>query len=194
MKKLAFILPLLFLLHGCSSLAGGTETRFYSLSASSKPDEKLAGSAVKLGVGPVKLPQLLKRPQIVTRINQNELKIVEEHQWAGSLKEDITQALTDNLSSLLGTEQIQKFPWKRAFKPTYQVRVNIERLDGEPGEKVLLQARWWLRTPTSGTDLLARKSSFEAQTKGNDYNAYVAALSDAVYQLSIEIAQTARGR
>lgn len=188
MKNLLLALPLFALLAGCSSLGGSSETRFYSLSSESNTTVKSA-SHLKLGIGPIKLPHLLKRPQIVTRVNNNELQMAEQHQWAGSLKEDVTQTLTENLSQLLGTEQIEKFPWKRAFKPAYQIRVHIERLDGEPGKDINLKARWWLRSPSSGKDMLARKSTYQVASSGTDYTSYVAALSNAVAQLSNEIAQ-----
>lgn len=197
MKLLSFLFILLTLT-ACSSFGEKTpEIRFYSLSAVSEihsnNDNLEPGSKrtpnLKIGIGPIKLPRQLKRPQIITRINQNELKVSEDHQWAGSLKEDITLAVADNLSALLATEQIEMFPWKRRFKPNYQVRVQIEQLDGEPGKNVTLKARWWLRVSNTGTDKLARKSTYTIATKGTDYTSYVAALSDAIDKLSQEIAQ-----
>ena len=182
--------PLLLLLTACSSIGGGSSdtTHFYSLSSIDESKTIVIGK-LKLGIGPVRLPNYLKRPQIVTRINQNELKVAEPHQWAGSLKEEITQVLTDNLSTLVGTEQIEKYPWKRHYKPDYRIRVLIEQLDGELGKVVTLKARWWLGTPHSKADLLAHKSLIKVKTKGADYNSYVAAQSRAIYKLSQEMAK-----
>ncbi|MEE9302540.1 MAG: PqiC family protein [Thiotrichaceae bacterium] len=190
MKHL-FLIPILLILTACSSLGGSSDsTRFYSLSSIDENKTAPTGR-LTLGIGPVRLPHRLKRPQIVTRINKNELHVTEDHQWAGSLKEDITQVLTDNLSTLVGTEQIESYPWKRYFKPDFRIRVQIERLDGEPGKAVTLKARWWLRstlTRFSKMDQPARKSTITVQTKGEGYTPYVAAQSRALYQLSQEIA------
>ncbi len=195
MKQL-LLLPLFLFLSACSSLGGGQDTtRFYSLSSidesnsAATPPTPPTGN-LKLGIGPVRLPHQLKRPQIVTRINQNELHVTEQHQWAGSLKEDITQVLTDNLSMLIGTEQIEKYPWKRDFKPNHRVRVQIEQLDGEPGKMVTLKARWWLRAHNSRVDLPAKKSTIKVATQGADYTSYVAAQSRALYKLSQEISKS----
>ncbi len=188
MKSL-LLLFLFVLLTACSSLGGGTDTtRFYSLSTQSD-NASVPPSRIRLGIGPVKLPHQLKRPQIVTRINQNELHVNEQHQWAGSLKEDVTQVLSDNLESLTGTEQIEIFPWKRHFRPHYQVRVQIEQFDGEPGKNITLKARWWLRSQNSNTDKLAKKSIITVPAKGTDFSSYVAALSQALDKLSREIAR-----
>ena len=196
LRLLAFfsMLSTLTTITACSTFNSKTpEIRFYSLSSvseiqSNNNTSKLSPK-LRIGIGPVRIPRQLKRPQIVTRINQNELKVSEDYQWAGSLKEDITLALADNLSTLMGTEQIEIFPWKRRFKPNYQIRIHIEQLDGELGGKITLKARWWVRLGNGSTDKLARKSTYSIATKGTDYTHYVAALSDAIDKLSQEIAK-----
>ena len=188
-KTLTMVASLLMamLLTGCSSITGGDTTRFYSLSAlaDAKP---LSTQQLRLGIGPVKLPRLLKHPQIITRKNQHEIKMAEEHQWGGSLKEDVTQVVADNLAHLLGTKQVEHFPWKQHFKPDYQVRIKIQQLDGERGGKAVLKARWWLRVANAGKDKLAEHSQYSVAVKGSDYASYAAALSELLRQLSVEIA------
>ncbi len=188
LRKIAFSLLLLSTLTGCSSgIVSDKSTHFYSLSAIA-PSTKLATKQLHLGVGPIKLPRLLKRPQIITRKNQHEIDMSEQHQWGGSLKEDITQTVADNLGNLLGTEQVEHFPWKRHFKADYQVRIHIEKMDGELDGKAHLKARWWLRVGNAGTDKLAEYSSYNVEVKDKDYASYAAALSQLLYQLSQEIA------
>lgn len=147
---------------------------------------------LSLGIGPVRIPMLLRRPQIISRVSNNELKVSEKHHWAGSLREDITQALIDNIASLSGTSNIEKFPWKRSFKPSYQVRVQIEKLDGELDGHITLKARWWLRKGNAGKDFLSKYTVLQVATKGNDYSSYVAAQSEAIFQLSQRIVQSFR--
>jgi uncharacterized lipoprotein YmbA len=180
------------MLTGCSSVTGGDTTRFYALSALAEA-KPLSTQQLRLGIGPVKLPRLLKHPQIITRKNQHEIKMAEEHQWGGSLKEDVTQVVADNLANLLGTKQVEHFPWKRHFKPDYQVRIKIQQLDGELGGKSVLKARWWLRVANAGNDKLAEHSQYSVTVKGSDYASYAASLSELLRQLSVEIAGRIRG-
>lgn len=174
---------------GCSEIVSDDETKFYALSpadvATASGDSKL-----KLGIGPVKIPRMISRPQLVVRTEQHQINVLEQHQWGGSLKEEVAQIIIDNLSAKLGTEQVEHFPWKKAFKPDYQVRVRIERMDGILGGEVVLKARWWLRKGNASTDQLAEFSTYRVKTKDKSYPAYVAALSKTLEQLSIEIAKS----
>lgn len=186
MIKLTTILTFSLLLSSCSSLGGSSDkTRFYSIAPILQSTTK--SSPLSLGIGPIRIPVLLRRPQIISRISNNELKISEKHHWAGSLREDISQALIDNIANLAGTNNVEKFPWKRNFKPNYQIRVQIEKLDGELGGKVTLKARWWLRKNNASKDAFSQQTTLYVMTKGSDYTSYVAAQSEAILQLSRHI-------
>lgn len=173
---------------GCSDIVSDDDTKFYALSPADVPTAS-GDSKLKLGIGPVKIPRMISRPQLVVRTEQHQINVLEQHQWGGSLKEEVAQIIIDNLSANLGTEQVEQFPWKKAFKPDYQVRVRIERMDGIPGGEVVLKARWWLRKGNAPTDQLAEYSTYRVQTADKSYPAYVAALSKTLAQLSTEISK-----
>ena len=187
MKNLALIF-LFGLLTACSSLTGSSDaglggTRFYSLS--SLPPAIVNPNPLRIGIGPVKIPRLLNRPQIISRKNQSEIEMAEFHQWGGSYKEELIQALSDNLSSLLKTENIEQYPWKISFKPHYQVRINIERFDGQLGKNVVLKARW--RLLKNNQEILVKRAVINTPVANNSYNAYVSAQSKALITLSKRI-------
>ncbi len=102
-------------------------------------------------------------------------------------KEELIQALTDNLSNLLNTDNIEQYPWKFSFKPAYSVRVNIERFDGQLGKSVILKARWRLYKGTQ--EILVKHSVISKAVKGRSYGAYVKAQSLALAELSKSITQ-----
>jgi uncharacterized lipoprotein YmbA len=141
---------------------------------------------MRIGVGTVQIPRLLTRPQIISRKNSNEIIMAELHQWGGSLREEITQAMTDNLSALLKTDRIEQYPWKFAFKPHYQVRINIERLDGKVGKSVTLKARW--RLLKNNKELLSKRALINAPVRGKGYGDYIKAQSKVLEIFSREIA------
>ncbi|PWQ97939.1 PqiC family protein [Leucothrix arctica] len=185
LKLLPLLLASTLTLSACSSLIGGDETRFYSLKAvalSSAEKAPQANPNLRIGIGPVSLTRLLRRPQIVTRKSGTEIAMAEEHQWGGILKEDLTIVMADNFAGLLGTENIEQYPWKLDFKPKYHVRIDIEQLDGQLGGQVTLKARW--RLMRGREEIRVVNSVLSAPVKGKDYNAYVAAQSDVLYQLS----------
>lgn len=195
-RKNLIILPLIIFLAACSSSDSGPGagsiggTRFYSLS-SPLPNSSVINNELSVGIGPVEIPRLLNRPQIVSRKDNTEIIIAEMHQWGGSYKEELIKALTDNFSSLLKTERIEEYPWKSSFKPNYQVRIDIESFDGQIGKSAVLNARW--RLVKNNKELLVKRAVIEVpvsatgSTSSSSYGAYVKAQSQAVSRLSQEI-------
>ena len=182
-KILAISLTSTLLLSACGG-GGGPQggTRFYSLQSMDSGLSNKANRAIKVGVGPIRLSRLLRRPQIVTRKSGTEIAMAERHQWGGLLKEDLSQTLSDNFANLLGTENIEQYPWKLSFKPKYSVRIDIDQLDGELGGFVTLKAHW--RLSKDRKEILVRNTTLKQAVKGGDYNAYVTAQSEVLFKLS----------
>ena len=187
--SLLWVSLLLTSISACSSVLNTNDsalgdTHFYSLVALA-PLSTATKSQLRIGVGPVEIPRLLNRPQIISRKDNTEILMAEKHQWGGSYKEELIQALTDNLSKLLNTDNIEQYPWKFSFKPTYSVRVNIERFDGQLGKSVTLKARWRLYKGTQ--EVLVKRSVIKQTVKGRGYSSYVKAQSLALARLSKNI-------
>ncbi len=123
--------------------------KYYTLSAMQCPEDsiKAAGTVSRftVAVGPVILPDMLKRPQIAVRTENHQMVFSEFHKWAGLLKDDIKRVLTENLSSLLASEGATVFTDDTLTEPDYRVVVNVNRFDGKPGDSVCLDAVWTLK-------------------------------------------------
>jgi hypothetical protein len=186
----AFILCIfLLILTGCASTKPSKFFVLSSLSTSDKAQQVASsGNGVSIGVGPLKLPDHLNRPQIVTRTSQNELKITQFNRWAGSLREDFSLVLAENLSILLSTDRVVVIPWRRSIQIDYQVAVDVVRFDGALGENVLLKANWTIFGEGGKKAILMRASNIKEETDGRGYDEYVAAQSRALAELSQEIA------
>jgi uncharacterized lipoprotein YmbA len=190
-KALPVFILILSAVAGCSSSPSSSNlggTHFYSLS-SMKPSSAMTANKISIGIGPVEIPRLLNRPQIVSRKNKSEIIMSEKHQWGGSYKEELNKAITDNLSILLKTERIEQYPWKSTFKPDYQVRINIESFDGDinsPTQRdVTLNARW--RLIKNDKELLVKRALITVPLKNSGYAAYVNAQSEAINRFSHDI-------
>ena len=97
--------------------------------------------------------------------------------------------LADNLSALLCTKAVVVFPWRRAIPIDYQVEVEINRLDGNLGERATLEVQWIIFGLREPKKLLAtRKLSLTEPTEGQDYRALVSAQSRNLETLSGDIA------
>lgn len=178
------------LLAGC----GGSTQRveFYTLNPltgmQTKANTPATDQELSIGVGPIEIPAILDRPQIVTRSSPNKLNVDEFHRWAGRLDENFARILAQNISLLLGTDQVAVYPWQTNFKPRYRIALKIEYFEGEWGKDVLLVAIWSVTRQQSQQTTSLRKSVInEPLSSEPDYEALVAAHSRTIAQLSREI-------
>lgn len=181
------------LLAGC----GGSSQRveFYTLNPltgiQAKTNTPATDQKLSIGVGPVEIPEILDRPQIVTRTGPNKLSIDEFHRWAGRLDESFAVILAENISLLLATDQVAVYPWQADFKPRYRVGLEIRYFEGQWGKDVLLEAVWSVSGQQSQQTNTMRESVINAGPLSTeaDYEALVAAHNRAIAQLSREIVQ-----
>lgn len=184
------LLTSMLFVYGC---ARTQPARFYLLSplpgVARTSEDPQSSHPLVLTVGPVKLPQYLDRPQIVTRLSSNKLKLAELERWGEPLEDTFARVLAENLSVLLATDRVTIFPRSEVAKSDYQVMVEVFRFDGEPGGGACLQACWSI-VPAGGEEtLVARKSAREMATATQGYEGLVAAQSALVGELSREIAE-----
>lgn len=193
-KKSMLALFTALLLVGCG--ASSPPVEFYTLNSISNttPQENSANleQDMAIGVGPVNIPKVLDRPQIVTRTGPNKLKMDEFHRWAGPLKEDFSRVLAENLSTLLATDRVAVYPWEIDFKPRYRIALNIRYFEGQLDEEVVLDVVWRVSGQESQKVLTAKTSLIKEPVSASDYDALVAAKSQAVAKLSREIADEIR--
>ena len=191
---------LITLILALSSCLGGPSpkptTRFYVLNSLHSRESNaqttpvgVLGEDSAIGVGPIKLSQVLDRPQIILRTSHNEIRVADLDRWAGPLNEMITNVLVDNFSALLSTGSILKFPWKTAITIDYQVIIEITRFDGLPENNVDLRARWGILGDKGRTVLANGKSVLTEPTEGDTIAEMVTAQSRLVGKLSHDIAK-----
>jgi uncharacterized lipoprotein YmbA len=182
------------LLAGC----GGSPTpvEFYTLNSLSgtMPSANPADAAqnIAIGIGPVEIPKILDRPQIVTRTGPNTLKVDEFHRWAGPLQEGFAKVLAENISLLLTTHQVAVYPWEAGFKPHYRIALDIRYFEGQFGENVVLAVVWRVSGRENQKIKTIKTSVIKEPVPAADYKSLVAAKSQAVARLSREIAQEIR--
>jgi hypothetical protein len=163
---------------------------FYTLTPLAAPAIATDAAAAKasVGVGPLNIPRALERPQIVTRSDGNQLDIAEFHRWGGSLSGDILSTLTQDLSTLLGSERVVAHPWTRFITPDFRVPVEVHRFDGALGKEVTLVATWAVHHGDEHAPRVVRKTTLTEPVASQDYAALVAAHSKVLDDLAREIA------
>jgi uncharacterized lipoprotein YmbA len=171
------------------------QVEFYALNSPSgitpiaNPADAYAYQGISIGVGPVSIPEVLDRPQIVTRRGPNKLNVDDFHRWASRLEDNFARVLAKNISLLLPTDQVAVYPWDPGFKPQYQVTLDIQHFEGQWGREVLLEVFWKVIEAQGKTALNIRKTVVKEPLPGNDYETLVSIKSGAVTTLGQEIVQ-----
>lgn len=185
--------PVVFavILVGCASSPSSRFYQLHSLQDTNRPPGNPSYSqTIILAIGPVHIPDYLDRPQIVTRVGDNELKWSEFHRWAGSLESDVLSVLLDDLSGLLPADRFSVVGW--ASYPVHQrpascrVEVFVERFEGTLGDSVVLKAQWIVFDRESSV-LLREETLTREQGAGDHHDALAASMSRALGTLSREI-------
>jgi len=178
-------------LAGCG---GSPEARFYTLStgsASQNAAPATAGIRHSVAIGPVTLPEIVNRPQLVVRVGANRVAVAEEHRWAEPLKSEIPRVIAENLTTLLDGWQVSAYPQTASDRADYQVVMDIQRFESTLGQTVVIEAIWTVRRSPDGQPRTGR-SLVREQTGGEGYDALVAAHSRALATVSHDIAEAIR--
>lgn len=171
---------------GC--IGSSPSARFYTITPlTMQPAAK--SRAISLSIAPVEIPDYLERPQIVTHDGSNSIELSEFHRWAGSLSENISTVMAENLAQLLNSDKVFTLPRSRADRPDYLLTVRVLRLDCTPGKQVQLKAQWTLFSAKDKKELTTRMESFTESLKDDKHESIVAGISRTLEQLSRKIAQ-----
>ena len=188
----ALVLGIFIIAFFVSSCGTSPAAKFYTLTPVAQQKQEKAvigtGSASPIAIGPVEIPEYLDRSEIVTRADQNQLILSEFNLWGGSLKTDVNRVLIENVSHFLAADGIPIVTWKLGITDVQRVPIQIVRFDGTPNDSILLKARWAVIEKDGKNFEFVRESSITVSVKGGNYNSVVAAMSEALGELSKEIA------
>jgi uncharacterized lipoprotein YmbA len=188
-RLVAIAIPcvVLILAAGCGS---SPSSRFYTLSATPAP----AGtpSDLSVAVGPVTIPAVIDRPQIVVSAGPNQVQLDEFNRWAAPLQSNISRVVADNLAALLGTPRVSLFPQTMSAAADYRVAIQVQTFDSAPGEAATLDAVWTVSRSKDGKSQTGRTAVREAAPQGG-FDGLAAAHSRALARLSQDIAAAVRG-
>ena len=154
------------------------------------PPAGSGGNALHIGVGPIQFAQYLDRSQIVTSLNESQVRLAETHRWAEPLQHNFARVLAENLSILLATDAISLYPSRNWSDIDYQVPIHVWQFHADGEGEVTLIANWSIRT-NQGSDLLTMsKSVLTARVPPSaSYAEITSAMSAVAEMLSREIAE-----
>ena len=171
-----------------SACASTPPTSFYVLEAISQPAVSQSGTKKMLiGIGPLTLPTVLERRQIVTRKANNSIELAEFHQWAAPLRDSILAVLSQNLAAQQPNALVKAYPWAAYGEMDYRVIIDISRFDSEPGKVATLEAGWAIMTEKNHTIIHNGQTRLQQPLPDSSYDSVVVALNQLLNKFSQQL-------
>ena len=189
MHRLVAIVAALTLTAFVAGCASTPPSRFYTLNAARGP--AAPSSRLSIAVGPVSVPAVVDRPQIVVDIGPNQVRLEEFNRWAAPLQNNIARVIADNLVQMLGTPRVISAVQTLNVDADYRAAIDVQSFQSAPGEAATLDAVWSVRRTKDGKGETGRTTVRET-VQEKSYDALAAAHSRALARLSQDIADAVR--
>ncbi|GAB6140045.1 hypothetical protein JCM14076_07740 [Methylosoma difficile] len=141
-----------------------------------------------IGIGPVTIPSLVERKQIVTRNGSNNVQIAEFQHWAAPLKDNIVSVLQQNIAGQLPNDVIRTYPWSAFGNVDQHIVIDITRFDASLGQSITVEANWVVLDENSHVMLSSGHSLINKPLQDGSYQAVTAGFSQALTQMGRELA------
>ncbi|MDI1299823.1 membrane integrity-associated transporter subunit PqiC [Methylotenera sp.] len=182
-KSTALILTLVAALAACAQAA---TTRFYTLNNPTQHQPAAISKTMPIAIEilPVRVPERLKRPQLVlTSKETSQLKILEQDRWSSSFDDELHDAFVAGITNQLGAIEISHSR-RLANQPTYRIAIALQQFNATLGEQVQTNFAWTI-TRLNTDSSTADNSALSCQTifskaVSNDIDAIIKGVGEAV--------------
>lgn len=201
MRSFFSILSVTCLLLAAAGCARSPQVRFYELTPAAvagapagQAAPTAAGAAVApaapaaptVAIGPVTLPEVVDRPQLVVQDGASRVRILETRRWAESLKSGIPRFLAHDMGARLGSNGVFSYLEMTGVAADYRVAVDFRRFEVVPADAVTIDADWLIRH--AGKSVRTGHSAVQRKVEGEGYDAIVAAYRAALSALGGDLA------
>ena len=167
---------------------GGASSASASVSASTSTSTAFPGIVISA----VTVPELIDRPQIVTRDGGNRVNLAEQQLWAEPVKNGIARVLAARLAKSLADAgrpaQVAAYPQTSIANPDVRITIDVLRFDATPGGEAVVDALWSVRRTSDATVRTGRTVAARPIAAAS-YDDTVRAWSDALDQVGGDIAR-----
>jgi len=186
------IVVLALLLSGC--MRDSKPVQFYMLNADSGVADTtrvpVSTHGQVIGLGPIRIPEYLNRPQMIVAITDNQYRLSEDHRWAERLDQNISLALFKALPRQLGTDRVVRYPWPQRQAIDYQVGIDILEFNVDASGQSQLVAQWFIKRKDKPA--IDKRSVYQFPASTTDHEVMVKAQSQCLTKLGLEISETLR--
>lgn len=154
----------------------------------------MSGGSTVVYVNRVEIPTYLAKTSLVTMKGGIEVQYSATARWAEPLDQGISRAVAGALSQ---NSRLRAYSFSPATPPpsrNYDVRIRIEKFEGNDDGEVTLQARWEVTTADSSEAIANRKVVLRRSGwQPGDHAGLVRLLSQEISEMSRQIARSIAG-
>ena len=171
---------------GCGS---SPPVRYFSLQPMPIDYRQDGEDSLVLGLGALRLADYLKRSHMVTRGENNEILMDQEHRWAEPLGTSIQRTLATNVDRLMDTVAVVSFPDTDTTAVDYRLVGRLHRFDVDGSGLAVLEVQWRIQDADGDPVIAPRRDRYTATSVRGDPGANAAALTDTLGQYSRTISE-----
>ena len=187
-RWLAGIVLLAMSLGGCGS---SPPVQYYDLEALETGYVAEGDASLRMGVGPLRTPEYLRRSQIVTRGADARVVVDDFHRWIEPLGNRIHDVLAQNLDVLIEDAVVVAFPYTHIADLDYQLVGRISRFDADPDGTAILQVQWGVIGSRDDFVIPPRRVRYAARAgQAGDQEALSRAMSEVLQQFGRDVAES----
>jgi uncharacterized lipoprotein YmbA len=165
---------------------------FYTLIGDAPAATAEGNNGPSVLIASITLPEAVDRSELVLRKGPNRVAVMDTRRWAESLKSAIPRVLANDLAPLLDNAAVSTAEDNLGQSAKYQLRLDVTRFDINLGGTEAIDVAWVIRR-TSGAPEVSGKAALRVAARGGEFEDAVAAQSQALAQLSNEIAKQIKG-
>jgi uncharacterized lipoprotein YmbA len=176
----------LLLLGACGT---SPPSAYYTLDEAKFDYSPDAAAATILGIGPIRVPEYLERPQMVTRGDKSELLIDDFNRWAEPIVDAQHRIIASNVDALLEDVIVVGYPYSSVADYDAKMVGRIDRFDMDATGTTRLDVFWTVASADSELLVQPRRSVYTVSGgKPGNPNSVAEAMSDCLTQFSRDIA------
>jgi len=188
-RRLQYAISIFCLAVLLTACASSPPVRYFSLEPSALNYSGDEQGGILVGLGPLRMPDYLKRPQISTRISGTEVMVDEFARWAEPADQAVHRVVAANVDAELQGVVAVAYPYIDSVDLDYWVLGRIDRFNSDASGSVLLLVQWAVFDKQRQPVVAPRRARYEAAVASpGSPDAIVVAMNEALTLFSKDLA------
>ena len=174
------------------SVFSSPPVRWYDLTPIDPPAQDQQ-TDITIGFGPIRFPDYLKRPQIVTRSSGSAVELADFDRWLEPIDAALPRTVGVNLDSLLESVRVIQFPFGSGLVDVdFRLVGQVIRFDLDADATAVFDVQWAILTADGERVSGPHRSHYKERAGSADFASKVSALNRTVNAWSRDIAEAFR--